>query len=152
MTLKVAKYIASTIFVLTCILATLDTHLFVFPSFSRYMSLEFGLVCLTFITIILLITKKVSITFQWHTIFLIVWIGYIGTHYVTTYPHELYRTLYLSIMLLAIPTLIICIRHNAVSRTFIENTLLVIGLIHISFIIAQFSAQPTNPVGKLCRR
>lgn len=139
MTLKVTKYTASTVFALACILAALDTHLFVYPSLSRYMSLELGLVCLAIIAIILLITKKVSITFQWHTIFIVVWISYIGIHYITTYPHELYRTLYLSVTLLAIPTLSICIRSNVISKVFIENSLLALGLIHILFIFAQFT-------------
>lgn len=130
-------FIVGMLFLIICIMSTVDTHLFVYPSLSRYLWLEIGIAVLSFICLISSVLKSSVFTFSFTSVFISVWIAYVFLHGCFALVSEHYRTLYLCLTLLFALTLAHSQRVGLISRFEIENVLLFIAVIHILFIIGQ---------------
>ena len=122
------------------LLATLDTHLFVYPSLSRTLLSEILVLLLAMFSLACCVLRANGIiVLTRFSLFMFVWIAYIVLHYVCSCPHEQYHTLYLVTTLLLLPTVAYCLRQCWISRSQCENVILLIALIHISLIVAQWA-------------
>lgn len=137
-TLHSSRYITCIIYVSLCIFATIDTGLFVYSSLSRSLLMEAGITLLDFVCVSFSILRRDSLPVSRYTIFVLTWAAYVMLHAIIVTPHEIYRTLYLSITLLMIPVINACIKTGLLSRRNIEDGLVLIAVIHIIFIVAQW--------------
>lgn len=119
--------------------ATLDTNWFVYPSLSRTLVSEIFILLLVMFSLACCISRKNGIMPTRFLSFIFVWIVYIVLHYFCSYPHEQYHTLYLVITLSLLPTVVFCLRQSLINRSQCENIILLIAVIHIFFIAAQWS-------------
>ncbi len=144
------------LFLLTCAAATFDTHLFVYPSLSRSLLMEAGLlVCglTVFCTQILKFpTDSADFTDNSNKIRLIgamrghkflhlyvfAWVVYILVHGWLSPVTEWYRTTYLCVTLLSIITLSHAVGSGLLARRFIVGGLLVIAAAHVVAVFAQW--------------
>lgn len=140
------KYVANrccvvtiTLLLLIYVSATVDTHLFVYPSLSRSLISELLILSLTTIALLFCILKKRCFINSKETWFVITWISFIIIHYAFVYPHEQYRTMYLVVSLLLIPTVSVVLRCHLISRTQCENIILFVAIIQIIFVFAQWA-------------
>lgn len=129
--------IITILWITTCLLSVIDTHLFVYPSLSRSLLMETGLLALAVIALVHLWVKKDSAALSHEEVFVLLWIGYVFVHYVLTDPHETYRTFYLMVSLSCVLTLSMCIQQNLLTQKTIEDGLILIALVHLLFIIGQ---------------
>lgn len=133
----IIKFIMLFIFSLTCLYATIDTQLFVYPSLSRYLNLELGIAVMSIITLgIHISSKNIFLPSKYH-LFIFLWIAYIILHCFISQPYELYRSIYLCASLIFIITLTIIQKEQLLSRSKIETVLLAVGGINIIYIIGQ---------------
>ena len=129
--------ISRLIFIITCISATVDTQLFVYPSLSRYLLLEIGILTMTFVCIGAYIAKRYTIVISRLEIFFTVWIAYIVLHSLIIQPYEQYRTIYLCATLL-LPVLLANMQKGGLlTRDNIVTALLLIACIHLIYIMGQ---------------
>lgn len=128
-----------TTFLLIFVSATVDTHLFVYSSLSRSLISESLILLLTTIALICCIVKKRKFINSKGTWFVLTWIAYIIIHYVSVSPHEQYRTMYLIVSLLFIPAVSVVLHCRLINRTQCENILLLIAIIQIIFVLAQWA-------------
>ena len=119
------------------VFATIDTHLFVYPSLSRTLISEVLVLLLSAMTLIYCIAKKINFICTKYDCFIFTWIAFIAIHYIYCHPHEQYRTIYLAVTLLLIPAVSVFLRHGCISRKRCEDFLLVIAAVHIIYILAQ---------------
>ncbi len=118
--------------------ATIDTHMFVYSSLSRTLISEILILISAAVALLSCIINRVrfiNTKLDWLTL---TWIVYIAIHYACIDPHEQYRTIYLIVSLMLIPTLSVLLRSNLVNRTQCENILLIVAAIHIIYVIAQW--------------
>lgn len=120
------------------VLATIDTRMFVYPSLSRTLLSEIIILTLAVSCIFYCITKKKHFIITKFVWFIFIWVAYITIHYTYSFPHEQYRTIYLSVTLLTIPTVAFYLRQRVISRTQCEDMLLAVAIIHLIYIIAQW--------------
>lgn len=125
------------LFVGLCLLATIDTRLFVYQSLSRSLFLELGICLLSVVGLSACIIKRQRPMASALGAIVVVWVAYMALHSLLVTPHELYRTFYLSLTLLLVPTLACCLKARLLSRGNIETGLLAIAGIHIIYIVAQ---------------
>lgn len=131
------KSISYLVFIIICISATVDTQLFVYPSLSRYLLLEIGILTMTFICLGIHIAKQYIATISRLEIFFIVWIVYILLHSLIIQPCEQYRTIYLCVTL-SVPILLASMQKNGLlTRKNIVTALLLGASIHLVCIIGQ---------------
>lgn len=128
-----------TLLLLIYVSATLDTHLFVYPSLSRTLIPELLILLLTTTALLYCIIKKRTSINSKETWFVLTWIAYIIIHYASVYPHEQYRTMYLVVSLLLIPTVSVVLRCHLISRTQCETIVLFVATIQIIFVFAQWT-------------
>ncbi|MDY3876157.1 MAG: O-antigen ligase family protein [Prevotella sp.] len=134
---RMVKYSACIVFASLCVSSTIDTGMFVYPSLSRYLLLEIGIVVLSGISILSCMADNKNVFKSWYCVFILAWIVYISLHTIFTSPHEIYKTMYLVVTLSLILVLGICLRASLLSNKVIENGLLLIAAIHIIYIAAQ---------------
>ena len=123
--------------IVTLLLATIDTHAFVYPALSRSLLPELLILILSVIALGNSIVKRHQYVCTWFDCFILVWIAYIVFHFTLCTPHEEYRTLYLSVTLFGIPTFSYFIQHGIVTGQQCGNMLLVIAVIHLIYIMGQ---------------
>lgn len=134
---RIARYTACIAFALLCTVSTIDTGLFVYPSLSRYLLLEVGIIVLAGFCIPYCMTDYKRMLTSRYTVFILAWIAYISFHTLFISPHEIYRTLYLVVTLSSILVLGACLRQGLLSSKNIENGLMLIAAIHIIYMAAQ---------------
>lgn len=131
------KHMISFILIATFVLATVDTHWFVYPSLSRSLLMEVGMLFLALLILLHTLTDK-SLLINKYDTFILAWIGYIVIHALLVNPHETYRTMYLCCSLLFLVSLTIGIRKGLVERATVENCILMAAIIHLIYIAGQF--------------
>ncbi|MBR1449435.1 MAG: O-antigen ligase family protein [Prevotella sp.] len=136
---KVLGVLATCVLLATCLLATVDTHLFVYPSLSRYLFLELGVIALTSIAMFVLVTGKGGIVINKIDIFVVLWMGYVIFYDLIVQPCEHYRVYYLCVTLLVVPVLGYLLRARLLTMTDVENILLVAAVIHLLYILGQLT-------------
>lgn len=137
---SIFKHSANIIFIMTCILATIDTHLFGYQSLSKYLLLESGIVIMAAICLCPYILDKQTVIIGKFELLISVWIAYVilhGTFMAETF--ESYRTYYLCVTLAMAVVLVKMQRKAMLIRENIEMGLLVICFIHIIYIIGQWT-------------
>ena len=145
---KVISTITSILFLTSCIAATVNTGLFVYPSLSRSLLMEGGLLLLALVAF--LHWPFAGRTFPLHssifTKFIVVWMVYIVVHGRLSEVMELYRTVYLCVTLLSVISLSYCLRAGLLSSEGIYGGLLIIAVIHVFCVFAQWMGfmEPEN--------
>lgn len=137
MFLRPAQYMAYIIFMSLCVFSTIDTGLFVYPSLSRSLLMEAGMVLLGCISVLSCIMTGRRVLASGYSFFIVVWIAYILLHAILAHPHELYRTLYLAVTLSFLLSLDATLRTGLLKRRHIEDGLSFIAAIHAVFMMAQ---------------
>ncbi len=136
---KVMGVLAKCVLLATCLLATVDTHLFVYPSLSRYLFLEFGIIALTSIAMIVLAVGKGEVVINKIGFFIVLWMGYVAFYDLIVQPCEHYRVYYLCATLLVVPVLGYLLRSKSLTVTNVENILLFATAIHLLYILGQLT-------------
>ena len=134
---RVFRVLAKVIFLMTCLLSTMDTHLFVYPSLSRYLLMEVCILALTFITILYKIANRDEFRLSRISLFIVLWVAYIAIHAFVLRPGEHYRVYYLCITLMLIIVLAETLRCRLLSRVVIEAVLLLTAVINLIYILGQ---------------
>ncbi len=154
---KVISTITPILFLTTCVAATVNTGMFVYPSLSRSLLMEVGLLLLAFVAFLHWLFA--GRTFPLHTSlltkFVVLWIAFIIVHGALSEVTELYRTVYLCVTLLSVISLSYCFRAGLLSSEGIYGGLLIIAVIHVSCVFAQWLGlmEPENslyPVTGAC--
>ena len=120
-----------------CIAAAVDTHLFVYPSLSRSLLMECGLLLLALVAFCHRALCGTVRPVGGLCVFVALWMGYILFHGRLSEVTELYRTVYLCVTLLSVISLSYCLRAGLLTQERIYSGLLVIGLIHVFCVFAQ---------------
>jgi len=136
---KVLGILAKCVLLVTGLLATVDTHLFVYPSLSRYLFLEFGVIALTSIAMVVLMADKGGIVINKIGIFIVLWMGYVAFYDLIVQSCEHYRVYYLCVTLLVVPVLGYLLRSKSLTVTNVENILLFATAIHLLYILGQLT-------------
>lgn len=130
--------IAYIVILFICVFATIDTGLFVYPSLSRSLIFEIGIVALSFIGLIIYFTDKEVPSITKYQLFIASWILYIIL-YCIIQSCELYRSLYLCSTLILILVLSYLQKRQLLSRYNLETVLLVIAVLNAVYILFQKS-------------
>ena len=125
------------VFLTVCIAAAVDTHLFVYPSLSRSLLMECGLLLLALVAFCHRALRGAVRPAGGACVFVALWMGYILLHSRLSEVTELYRTVYLCVTLLSVISLSYCLRTGLLTQERIYSGLLVIGLIHVFCVFAQ---------------
>ena len=125
------------VFLTVCIAAAVDTHLFVYPSLSRSLLMECGLLLLALVAFCHRALCGTVRPVGGLCVFVALWMGYILLHGRLSEVTELYRTVYLCVTLLSVISLSYCLRAGLLTQERIYSGLLVIGLIHVFCVFAQ---------------
>lgn len=125
------------VFALICVFATIDTYLFVYPSFSRYLFLEFGIVVMAFFGLFVFLFERRSFYVSTCQLLVAVWGGYVILHGFIVPVSELYRSVYLCATLMLCLLLSYLKIGSWISRSFIENVLLAVAGLNIVCVICQ---------------
>ncbi|GEM_PF-2243394 len=125
------------VFLTVCIAAAVDTHLFVYPSLSRSLLMECGLLLLALVAFCHRALCGTVRPVGGLCVFVALWTGYILLHGRLSEVTELYRTVYLCVTLLSVISLSYCLRAGLLTQERIYSGLLVIGLIHVFCVFAQ---------------
>ena len=126
------------VFLTVCIAAAVDTHLFVYPSLSRSLLMECGLLLLALVAFCHRALCGTVMPVGGLCVFVALWTGYILLHGSLSEVAELYRTVYLCVTLLSVISLSYCLRAGLLTQERIYSGLLVIGLIHVFCVFAQW--------------
>ena len=126
------------VFLTVCIAAAVDTHLFVYPSLSRSLLMECGLLLLALVAFCHRALCGTVRPVGGLCVFVALWMGYILLHGRLSEVTELYRTVYLCVTLLSVISLSYCLRAGLLTQERIYSGLLVIGLIHVFCVFAQW--------------
>ena len=125
------------VFLTVCIAAAVDTHLFVYPSLSRSLLMECGLLLLAMVAFCHRALCGTVRPVGGLCVFVALWTGYILLHGRLSEVTELYRTVYLCVTLLSVISLSYCLRAGLLTQERIYSGLLVIGVIHVFCVFAQ---------------
>lgn len=125
------------VFLTVCIAAAVDTHLFVYPSLSRSLLMECGLLLLALVAFCYRALCGTVRPVGGLCVFVALWTGYILLHGRLSEVTELYRTVYLCVTLLSVISLSYCLRAGLLTQEGIYSGLLVIGVIHVFCVFAQ---------------
>lgn len=132
-----ARYVAYLLYMSLCVFSTLDTGLFVYPSLSRYLLLEVGILILGFVCVSACIMAGKRVLASRYSFFILGWIIYVSLHALFTHPHEIYRALYLNVILSLLLVLDAGQRTGLLARKSMEDGLMLVAAIHIVFMAAQ---------------
>ena len=152
-----ARYVAFLLYMSLCVFSTLDTGLFVYPSLSRYLLLEVGILILGLVCVSGCIMAGKRVLASRYSFFILGWIIYVSLHALFTHPHEIYRTLYLNVTLSLLLVLDAGQRTGLLARKSMEDGLMLVAAIHIVFMAAQklgmaeSARSEEHRVGKECR-
>lgn len=141
----------------SCVAATVNTGMFVYPSLSRSLLMEGGLLLLALVAFLHWVSARGA--FYLHsslfTKFIVVWMVYIVVHGRLSEVTELYRTVYLCVTLLSVISLSYCLSAGLLTKEGIYHGLLIIAVIHVFCVFAQWLGfmEPENslyPVTGAC--
>ncbi len=130
--------LTNVVFYMTCVFSTIDTTLFVYPSLSRSLLMECGVLALTLIAITHAIAKRKNIAMNYFSIYLLCWITFVVVHGLLSPVMEEYRTLYLCITLFSVLPFAYLRSIGMLTRRSIENGLLLVTMMHILCIMGQY--------------
>ena len=134
--MRYCKYITSIMLFVIFMFATVDTHWFVYPSLSRSLLMETGILFGALLIFPFVLANKFQAVKNTDMLIL-AWIGYVAIHALIVTPHETYRTTYLCCSLLFCVSLSIGIRIGIIRRAAIENCILMAAMIHLIYITGQ---------------
>ncbi len=134
----VLKYIFATLWYCICILSCIDTGHFVYPSLSQtlYPSV-LGLLTVVLLILICLFKKRIP-DFSKAQIAAILLAAYISFHGLVIKDAELYKQGYTVCTLLFMVALTEMVRTGIIAKRHIENGIILISVINVSFLVAQF--------------
>ena len=137
---KVISTITSILFMASCVAATVNTGVFVYPSLSRSLLMEGGLLLLALVAFLhwLFAGRALSLHSSLFTKFIVLWMVYIVVHGRLSEVTELYRTVYLCVTLLSVISLSYCLRAGLLTKEGIYRGLLIIAVIHLFCVFAQW--------------
>ncbi len=127
------RYLTTTLFFAICILGTIDTHLFVYPSLSRSLLMEIGWIILALRILAHCIIKKTIVDICKQEIFIIVFIGFVAVHGFVC-GKESYRTMYLCTGLGGILCVSQALKQKLLTKHDIQKGLLIILVLNLCFI------------------
>lgn len=135
---KTISTLITILFMMTCAAATIDTQMFVYPSLSRSLLMEGGLLMLAFVALLhfLFCGRRMCIN-KFH-VFLFLWITYIIIHSRLSPVAEVYRVTYLCVTLFSIIPLSYCLRTRLITPRKLCYGLLMIGTAHVVCTLAQW--------------
>lgn len=128
------------IYISTCIACTVNTGLFIYPSLSRSLFIEIGILCLAFCTLCYIIkhrSNEVRIVTNKINILVVSWISFIIVHTLFLDVVEEYRTIYLCLTLFAILPLTYILNAKLLRPQNIELGLILVAVTHLLFIYGQ---------------
>lgn len=128
------------VYVLTCVVCTVDTGLFVYPSLSRSILMEIGILCITFcafIHVMFTLAKNASFRADEIHFYIVLWVSFIIVRSLLLDIVEEYRTIYLCITLFAILPLSYLLDARMLNRKEIEFGLILIAVIHLVYMCGQ---------------
>ena len=134
---RTVRTVSVFIFYVICMVCTIDTHLFVYPSLSRSLLMETGILLLSLIATVHCLFGTDEMPTSSLLKFILGWIAYILFHGWSAPVLEEYRTGYLCITLFSVLPLAYLCGHGLLTRKDIENGLLLIAVIHLIYIIGQ---------------
>ena len=136
---KVISTITSILFMASCVAATVNTWVFVYPSLSRSLLMEGGLLLLALVAFLhwLYAGRTFPLHSSLFTKFIVLWMVYIVVHGRLSEVTELYRTVYLCVTLLSVISLSYCLRAGLLTKEGIYRGLLIIAVIHLFCVFAQ---------------
>ena len=137
---KVISTITSILFMASCVAATVNTGMFVYPSLSRSLLMEGGLLLLALVVFLhwLFAGRTFPLHSSLFTKFIVVWMVYIVVHGRLSEVTELYRTVYLCVTLLSVISLSYCLMAGLLTKEGIYRGLLIIAVIHVFCVFAQW--------------
>ena len=135
--MKFPEYFSTFAFYAVCLVCTIDTHGFVYPSLSRSLLMENGILILSLVYFVCRCIKMDNIRIERWKMFILGWIAYIAFHGWLVPVMEEYRTYYLCITLFSILPLAYLRCHRQLTRRSIENGLLLTAIIHLFYIGGQ---------------
>lgn len=133
----------TTIFIVLCVLCTIDTHLFVYPSLSRALAFS---ACALLLTLLAAIIEMKDYGKNGHCeLFAIAWGTYIVIHCLCA-GAEIYRVYYIISSLMLSWALTKLLRHGVLQFRTIGNGLLLIAIVHLAFMAVQVTgiAEPLS--------
>lgn len=129
------KATVTILFYLICLLMTIDTGLFVYPSLSRMLLMMIVVLVLSVITFSILLIKNRKAILNLPTAFVVFWLIYVV---ISGYSHgEVYRTLFLYACLISIITFAHLFRSGLLSEQCVSNGVIGIAIIHITYMLLQ---------------
>lgn len=123
-------------FILLCVLCTIDTRLFVYPSLSR--ALAFSTCALLPASLAVIMEIKDNGKNGYCELFAIAWGTYIFIHSLCA-GAEIYRVQYIVPSLMLFWALTKLLRHGVLQFRTIGNGLLLIAMVHLAFMTAQWA-------------
>ena len=108
--------IVKVLFLLTCVFCTIDTRLFVYPSLSRSLLMETGLLAIAFVAIVHSIVCRKRMLTGYYSGFVLLWVAYILAHGLLTPCMEAYRTMYLCITVFSVIPLSYCLKYGLLQK------------------------------------
>ena len=130
------RYLTATFFFIICILSTIDTHLFVYPSLSRSLLTEIGWIVFALCILIHSIIKKMTINICKQELFITFFIGFIIVHG-WLWGKESYRTMYLCTGLGGILCVSQALKQELLTKGDIQKGLLTILAINLCYIVLE---------------
>lgn len=125
------------------LLATMDTHLFVYPSLSQTLLSGTIITILSVYTYYYCIKSKRILHFSAFQWIILLWMAYIVCHRLFVQA-ENYRLYYLLISLLFCLTVSTLLRHGLLRWRLVENILLGVSVVHVAVIMFQL-LKPSKP-------
>lgn len=129
------KVVVVILFYLLCLLMTIDTGLFVYPSLSRMLLMMVVVLSLSILSVSFLLIKREKTILSFPIVFVACWLLYTLFH--GWYIGETYRTLYLSVCLIGIITIANLIKTELLSEQHLSNGIIGIAIVHIMYMAIQ---------------
>ncbi len=129
------KVVVVILFYLLCLLMTIDTGLFVYPSLSRMLLMMVVVLSLSILSVSFLLVKREKTILSFPIVFVACWLLYTLSH--GCYIGETYRTLYLSVCLIGITTIANLIKTELLSEQHLSNGIIGIAIVHIMYMAIQ---------------
>ncbi len=124
------------VFLLTCVGCTVDSHWFVYPSLSRSLLLEVGILALSLCALCHVVpTQRIRAG----GIFFALWSAYIFVHGILSATTEEYRLAYLCMTILSVIPMAYLLSEAILTRRDIETGLILIAVIQLIYVGGQLA-------------
>lgn len=122
------------VFLLTCVGCTVDSHWFVYPSLSKSLLLEVGILALSLCALChVILTQRI----RSGGIFFFLWSAYIFVHGILSATTEEYRMAYLYMTVLSVIPMSYLLSEGILTRRNIETGLILIAVIQLIYVTGQ---------------